>query len=170
MIGRYPLPTQDEGRSDTLWEGVKDNHECLVWVYFLFCRLYCMLKAHCLLHDVPPQTFIRPPMMAVNSSVFADMYVQLLPYEQNMNARTHSIRYPWFIFQVVLGQRKQSSWQVFLMHCRQTWCTPSQIQHLPEGMTFGNGCIHLGIINEQKSIKLFCLIEGRYLMNWFPLI
>lgn len=45
---------------------VKDDCESLVWVYFLLCRLYVLLtlKLRRLLHDVPPQTFIRPPMTA----------------------------------------------------------------------------------------------------------
>lgn len=64
VIGRYRLPPPDEGRSDILWEGGKDNCESLVWVYFLLCCLFCMFKLRYLLHDVPPQTFIRPPMMA----------------------------------------------------------------------------------------------------------
>lgn len=55
-------------------------------------------------------------------------------YELRLNARTHSLGCLWSIFQAVLGQRKLSSWQVFLTRCRQTWCTPSQIQHPPEGM------------------------------------
>lgn len=102
MIGRYPPPPPpDEGRSDTLWEGGKDNCESLVWVYFLLCRLYCMLKLRCLLHDVPPQTFIRPPMMAAfhivvmlltryNCSVFSDIYSVW------MLAHTHSGVYGLF--------------------------------------------------------------------------
>lgn len=64
IIDRYPLPPPDEARSYTLWEGVKDNCEAFVWVYFLLHSLNCMLKLCCLIHDVPPQAFIRPPMMA----------------------------------------------------------------------------------------------------------
>lgn len=103
MIGRYRLPSPDEGRSVTLREGVKDNCDSLVWVYFLLCCLHLLftLKPRCLLYDVPPQTFIRPPMTAAfhivarlltggdHLSMFADIYECLLQFPLH-NACSHT--------------------------------------------------------------------------------
>lgn len=39
MMDKYHLPHPGEGRPDILREGVKDNCESVIGVYFLFCHL-----------------------------------------------------------------------------------------------------------------------------------
>lgn len=127
-------------RGVTLYDGEErqPRESCLS----LYSQLSLLLKLRCL-HDVPPQTFIRPPKMVtfhiiavlLNGEEFFSICVQYVHFSSIWAAFeiNCSFRCACFNFQVVLGQRKQSSWQVFLTRCRQIWCMPSQIQPLLEG-------------------------------------
>lgn len=167
--------------SDTLWEGLKDNCDrCLSGVFFHPLLSYAQ-KPHCLLHDVLPQTFIGPPMTAtfhirilltrgISFCVCCDPRTWFCIHCM-ISKLAHSSSY--LVFQAVPVQRKLNFWQVFLMRCRQTWFTPSQIQHLPESMLFFHDLILPNIIScshqisksETSSVeKLPC---SKTPINWF---
>lgn len=138
-------------------------------------------KPHCLLHDVLPQTFIGPPMTAtfhirilltrgISFCVCCDPRTWFCIHCM-ISKLAHSSSY--LVFQAVPVQRKLNFWQVFLMRCRQTWFTPSQIQHLPESMLFFHDLILPNIIScshqisksETSSVeKLPC---SKTPINWF---
>lgn len=143
MIGRYLLPPPDEERCDTLWRGGETNAR--VTSQFIFPAVFTLETYAACYMLPPPRTFIRPPKMATFhtievlltgckniSSTFYALFFKLSCISEKFE-RGFSFQCPWFNFQVVLGQRKQSFWQVFLTRCRQIWCMLSQIQPLLEG-------------------------------------
>lgn len=141
MIGRFPPLLHRRGALILYWS----NCECPGFLFSFYVT--STLKLRRLLHDIPPQTFIGPPMMRAFNIIAKpflqeNLFVCTLAFIQGHNSCFHTSMYLWLIFQAVPGLRKQSSWQVFLTRCRQTWCTLSQIQHLREGMTFQSVYIH----------------------------
>lgn len=62
----------------------------------LYSQLSLLLKLRCLLHDVPPQTFIRPPKMVTFHAIVVllcrekNFSCTFLPYELHMRQVAHS--------------------------------------------------------------------------------